>query len=741
MNPGQHDRIVRAACPHDCPDTCAMEVTVRDGRAIRIRGAADHPFTNGALCTKVAHYLERVYSDQRLQYPMKRVGRKGEGRFQRIDWDEALDTIARRYAEIAAVDPRAILPYNYGGTLGFVQGSSMDMRFFNRLGASRLERTICASAGAAGWKATVGASVGMDPEAIVDARLILIWGGNPVVSNLHGWRFIQEAKRRGARLVCIDPWRTATAEKCDLHLAPWPGTDTAIALAMMQVLIADDLLDHDYIAAHTLGFDALAARVADCTPEWAAALTGLPAEAIRALARDYGRTRVSAIRLNYGLNRCRGGGMAVRNIACLPALTGAWRHPAGGALLSTSGNFPVDQQALERPDLYPDAGRFPPRDVNMSTIGEALLTQADPPIRAIHVYNANPVAVAPHGAKVRQGFQREDLFCVVHDLFQTDTADYADILLPATSQLEHRDLHKSYGHHYAVDNQPAIAPLGEARSNSEVFRQLARHMGFTETALGESDEQIAAVAFNRRDLRAQGFSEEALAAHGWVRLNLPRPFAPFAQGGFPTPSGKCEFYSARLAEQGLDPLPAWVPPLESPVSNRERTARYPLAFLSPPARNFLNTSFANMPRFLAQEGGPRLEIHPEDAAARGIAAGQRLRVFNDRGAFHAAAVITDRVRPGLVVCPSIWWRKLSGDGENANAVTSDALTDMGGGPTLYDCLVEVVPAPADDGAEAATADAGVVESESGGGSGSAPGTSGLVTAAQGTRTPGAAVNG
>lgn len=684
--------IVKAACPHDCPDTCAMEVTVEGGRAVRIRGAADHPFTHGALCTKVAHYLERTYSEQRLLHPMKRIGKKGEGRFERISWDEALATITARFAEIAADDPRAIVPYSYGGTLGFVQGASMDMRFFNRLGASRLDRTICAAAGAAGWKASVGASIGMDPEAIADARLIIIWGGNPVVSNLHGWRFIQEAKRRGARLVCIDPWRTQTAEKCDLHLAPLPGTDTALALAMMQVLIEEDLLDHDYIAHHTLGFDRLAARVAPCSPEWAAPLTGLSADAIRALAIDYGRTRPAAIRLNYGLNRCRGGGMAVRNIACLPALTGAWRHPAGGALLSTSGNFPVDQHALERPDLYPDAQRFPPRHINMSQIGDALCDASDPPIRAIYVYNSNPVAIAPDSNRVRAGFMREDLFCVVHELFQTDTADYADIILPATSQLEHRDVHKAYGHLYAVDNQPAIAPLGEAKPNSEVFRLLARSMGYTDAALADSDDAIAAVAFARRDLRALGLDTAALAERGWARLNLPRPFAPFAAGGFPTPSGKCEFFSESLAAAGLDPLPAWVPPLESPISNPELAARYPLAFLSPPARNFLNTSFANLPRFRDQEGGPVLEINPLDALARGLVEGQRVRIFNDRGAFHARAVITERVRAGVVVSPSIWWQKLSGDGENANAVTSSALTDMGGGPVIYDCLVDVLGA-------------------------------------------------
>ena len=684
-------RTVHAACPHDCPDTCAMEVTVVGDRAVKLRAAADHPFTNGSLCTKVSHYLERVYSPQRLEYPMRRIGAKGEGRFERIGWDEALDIIAERYRALAADDPRSILPYSYGGTLGLVQGGSIDMRFFHRLGASLLDRTICSTAGYAGWQATIGAGIGTDPEAIEDSRLILIWGGNPVVSNLHGWRYMQAARRKGARLVCIDPVRTETAAKCDLHLAPWPGTDTALALAMMQVLIAEDLLDHDYIARYTLGFEALAARAASCTPEWAAPLTGLSAGSIRELAREYGREPQSVIRLNYGLNRCRGGGMAVRNIACLPALTGAWRHSSGGALLSTSGHFPIDRHALERPDLYPDAERFPPRHINMSRIGEALLAEHDPPIRALHVYNANPVAVAPDGARVRAGFLREDLFCVVHDLFQTDTADYADILLPATSQLEHRDLHKAYGHHYLIDNQVAIPPYGESLSNTEVFRRLAARLGFAEACLHDSDDQVAAQALISHDPRIAG-AGASLDRQGWARLDLPAKLAPFAAGGFPTPSGKCEFYSAQLAEIGLDPVPCWIPPLESPVSNKPLAERYPLAFLSPPARHFLNSSFANMPRFLEFEGAPRLDIHPADAASRGVVDGVRLKIFNDRGAFHAVARVTDRVRPGVVVSPSIWWRKLSGDGENANAVTSSELTDMGGGPVLYDCLVEVATA-------------------------------------------------
>ncbi|MDQ7988559.1 MAG: molybdopterin oxidoreductase family protein [Candidatus Dactylopiibacterium sp.] len=689
-------RRVRAVCPHDCPDTCAMQVDVENGRAVRLRGADDVPFTRGTLCSKVAHYLERTYSPERLRTPMKRVGAKGEGRFAPIGWDEALDTIATRFREIAATDPRAILPYSYAGTMGLVQGSSMDRRFFHRLGASFLDRTICAEAGFQGYKATIGATLGTDPEAFPEARYILIWGANPVVSNLHLWARIVEAKRHGARVVCIDPVRSLTAEKSDWHLAPLPGTDGALALALMHVLIRDGLCDDDYIARYTVGFDALRARVADWTPARAAAETGLAAADIERLAHEYGEPgRPAVIRANYGLNRCAGGGSAMRAISCLPALTGHWRVPHGGILLSTSGTYGADGAALERPELYPADPRFPPRHVNMSAIGDALLEAREPPVRAIMVYNANPVAVAPESARVRAGFAREDLFVVVHELFQTDTADYADILLPATSQLEHWDIHKSYGHLNVMVNEPAIAPLGEARPNTWVFRELARRMGFDEACFSETDEEIGARAFRRDHPRSGNIDLATLRSEGWQRLALPTPYAPFAEGNFPTPSGKCEFHSATLAQQGHDPLPHYVPPREGPRSNPALAARYPLAFVSPPSRHFLNSTFANLPRFLRAEGRPWLDMHPADAAARGLGDGTRVRIFNDRGAFHAWLRVdagTPGVREGVVSAPSIWWQKLSGDGCNANAVTSQALTDLGGGATFYDCLVEVAAA-------------------------------------------------
>jgi len=679
--------IVRGACPHDCPDTCALHVTVAEGRAIKIEGDPDHPTTRGVLCTKVARYLERTYSEKRVLHPLRRVGAKGEGRFERIGWDEALDTIASRFKEIAESSdgPEAILPYSYAGTMGLLQYGSMDRRFFHKLGASLLDRTICATAGKAGYAATIGASIGTDLEQFENARLILIWGSNPVVSNLHLWSRVQEAKRRGAKLIAIDPYRSQTAEKCHEHLALMPGTDAALALGIMHVLIAEDLIDRDYIDRYTLGFDALKQRVRDYPPSLVASLTGLQEAQITALARDYGTIGPAVIRLNYGMQRHAGGGMAIRTVACLPGLVGAWRHAAGGALLSSSGTYPINTAALERPELSWNS----PRTINMSTIGDALLDAADPPIRALFVYNSNPVAVAPDSGKVVAGFAREDLFCVVHDVFLTDTADYADIVLPATTQLEHLDVHSSYGHLYALANNPAIAPLGDAKPNTEVFRLLAARMGFDEPCFAESDESMAANAFVASHPRMAGIDWTTLKTQGWQRLNVPSPYAPFAEGNFPTPSGKCEFYSESLRLQGLDPLPTYTPPRESVASDPALARRFPLAMLSPPARNALNSSFGGLPVFLETEKTPWLDIDVEDAAARGIGDGDKVRVYNDRGAFVVTARITDRTRPGVVVAPSIWWRKLSPDGTNANMVTGQALTDMGRAATFYDVLVEV----------------------------------------------------
>jgi anaerobic selenocysteine-containing dehydrogenase len=681
-------KVVRAACPHDCPDTCAMQITVENGIAVKVEGAKDHPFTAGTLCTKVARYLERTYSKDRVLFPQKRIGPKGRGELERISWDEALDTIAEKFRTIEAEDPQGILPYDYAGTMGYVQWHSMGRRFFNRLGASRLDRTICSSAGKAGMLITLGGSFGMDPERFDEAKLILIWGSNPIVSNLHLWSRAQEAKRRGAKLVAIDPYRSLSAEKCHEHLALLPGTDAALALGIMHVIIGEGRHDADYVERYTIGFEALARRVKEYPPRRVAEITGLPAEKIVALAREYAATRPAAIRLNYGLQRHAGGGMAVRNILCLPALTGDWRHPAGGAVLSTGGFFGMNDAKLERPDLL-NLSRCPnPRTINMVAIGDALL-EAKPPIRALYVYNSNPVAVAPDSANVVKGFSREDLFTVVHEQFLTDTCDYADIVLPATTQLEHHDVHTAYGHLYLVANSPAIAPVGESLPNSEAFRRLAARMGFAEECFRDSDEDICRQALESSDPRMQGIEWDSLKEKGWQRLNLPERFAPFAQGNFGTPSGKCEFHSETARSLGMDPLPTYIPPRESAQSNPALAGRYPLAIISPPNRHFLNSSFANMPFAIAEAGEPSLEIHPGDAAARGIANGDAVRIFNDRGSLTARACVSGKAREGVVVALSVWWRQLTADRRNANELTSQALTDIGRGATFYDCLVDV----------------------------------------------------
>ena len=679
MNAPEALRVVHAACPHDCPDTCAMQVTVQGGRVLRIVGDAAHPPTDGALCTKVSRYAERTYHPERVLHPLKRSGPKGSGRFERIGWGEVLDTVATRLKEIAARDAQAVLPYSYAGTMGMLQGESMAARFFHRLGASRLDRTICSSAGGEALAATYGAKVGMHLAHYADSRLILIWGSNSIGSNLHFWRLAQQAKREGAKLVCIDPRRTETADKCHEHLALLPGTDGALALALMNELLANDRLDHDYLQQHVDGWPALRERALQWPAERAADVCGLGVEQVRRLAHDYGTIQPAAIRLNYGMQRVHGGGNAVRLIALLPCLVGAWRHRAGGLLLSASGWFAGarDDAALQRPDLL---GGRQPRLLNMSTLGDDLNREASasfgPKVEALVVYNSNPLAVAPQSRRVAAGLAREDLFTVVLEHFMTDTADMADIVLPATTQLEHLDVHTSYGHTYALINEPAIAPLGEAKPNTQIFRELAARMGFSEPCFADSDDVLARAAF-----KPEWVDFERLREAGWVKLALPE--APFAQGGFPTPNGRVQ-----IDVPGLG-VPDFVPNYESRQSSPHLALRYPLAMISPPARNFLNSSFVNLKSLRDIEGEPLLEIHPDDASARSIADHAPVRVFNDRGSYRCSCRISDRARPGVVNGLGIWWRKLGRDGTNVNELTHQRLTDIGRAPAFYDCLVEV----------------------------------------------------
>ena len=700
----QQPTTITGVCPHDCPDTCAWQVTVdlASGRAVRIQGHPHHPVTQGRLCGKVDRYLERTYHPDRLTTPLKRVGPKGAGRFQPIGWDQAISEITARLQDIIArYGPEAIMPFSYAGTMGVLQGEGMAARFFNRLGATRLARTICSEAGFEGFQYVTGRVMGPAPEDFAHAKLILIWGNNTLTSNMHLWPFIRQARKQGAPVIVIDPARTRTARAADEWIPIRPGADGALALAMMHVIIAEDRVDYDFVREHTTGFEGLQKRVEDFTPAWAQTVTGIPARRIARLARQYAAARPAAVRINYGLQRHAAGGMAVRNIATLPALVGHWRHRGGGVMLSSSGAFHLDKNALKRPDLLGDRH---PRTLNMIRLGDALSLDAErrarahyaprpvdslpapadagPPVQALIVYNSNPAAVAPDQGAVRAGLARTDLLTVVLEHFQTDTADIADYLLPATTQLEHWDILKPYGHLHLALNRPAIAPVGDSLPNSEIFRRLARGLGFSDDAFVQDDVGILQefIAAQNHPTMA-GITWERLLEKGFMRLNLPDPHLPFAHG-FPTPDGKCQLYSQQMLDDGYDPLPAWTPPCAfAPSPPRS------LVLISPPAHNFLNTTFANLERFRRREGEPLVWIHPQDAGPRGVADGDAVILENENGRVQLTARVTEDVMPGVLLAPTIWWAKLSPDGRNVNWLTSQAETDMGGSPTFYDVRV------------------------------------------------------
>jgi len=717
---------VHAVCSHDCPDSCAVLVTVNEeGRAVKVEGDPSQPVTRGFLCGKVAKYLDRVYAPDRVLYPMRRKseapkGPRSHGReheaFERVSWDQALDAIAARLQEIGdRYGPESILPYSYAGTIGVLGYGSMDRRFFHRLGASRLDRTICSEAGGQAWNLVYGKKLGTPTEDFRLAKLILAWGANIHGNNIHLWPFIEEARRNGARLTVIDPYRTRTAALADWHIAIRPGTDAALALGLMHVILNEGLEDRPYIAEITHGFEQLAERVREYTPQRVAAWTGMTAGEIERLAREYATTRPAALRLNYGVQRTENGGAAVRAIAMLPALTGAWKFRGGGAVLSTSGAFAWDKQALERPDLAlaSPLGRLA-RIVNMSELGQALteLGQArhqgtegtrdqnhDPPVMALFVYNSNPAAVAPNHNAVRRGLSRNDLFTVVHEQFFTDTTDYADFVLPATTFLEHTDAQGAYGHYFVQLSKQAIAPLGEARSNVWLFGQLAQRMGFTEACFRDTPEEMIGQALA---IGADGHSTNPDMEHitladlereGHLPLKFhtdpeSRPFLPFTTGPLATPSGKIEFYSETLAEAGRDPLPAFVPAVESRWS--EVANQYPLELLARKNDNYMNSTFANLPghRKMEARTSQRIEIHPLDAESRGVCEGDPVRVFNDRGSIELTATLNPHLPPG-VVAARLDWAKLHPGGANVNVLTSERLTDIGAGATFYSTLVEV----------------------------------------------------
>jgi molybdopterin guanine dinucleotide-containing S/N-oxide reductase-like protein len=715
-------RIVHTVCSHDCPDSCAVLVTVNEeGRAVKVEGDPSQPVTQGFLCGKVAKYLDRVYAHDRILHPLRRKpgvakqplqrGREREA-FERVSWDEALDAIAAHLKQVSdQYGPEAILPYSYAGTIGVLGYGSMDRRFFHRLGASRLDRTICSEAGGQAWNTVYGKKLGTPAEDFRLAKLVLAWGANIHGNNVHLWPMIEQARRNGARLIVIDPYRTRTAALADWHIAIRPGTDAALALGMMHVILNEGLEDRAYIDEMTYGFDRLAERTRDYTPERVAAWTGMTAAEVERLAREYAATRPAALRMNYGVQRAEHGGATVRAIAMLPALTGAWRHRGGGAVLSTSGAFEWNEQAVRRPDLQfaSPLGRQA-RLVNMSALGHALTelgfapeANDGPPVHALFVYNSNPGAVAPNQNAVRRGLGRADLFTVVHDLFFTDTTDYADYILPATTFLEHTDIQGAYGHYFVQLSKQAIEPLGEARSNVWLFGQLGQRMGFPEPCFRDMPEEIIRQALGIDPSGGPGghstnpgmehITFAALEEQGHIPLSIhsepdTHPFLPYASGSLPTPSGKVEFYSETLAAAGLDPLPAFTPAAESRWGEDAR--RYPLELLARKADNYMNSTFANLDghRKMEARTSQRLEIHPADAKARNLADGDPVRLFNDRGSLRLTALI-DPSLPMGVVATHMDWAKLHPGGSNSNVLTSERLTDIGAGATFYSTLVEV----------------------------------------------------
>jgi len=706
-------RVVKAACPHDCPDACGVLITVQDGRATKIQGDPEHPVTRGFLCAKVAKYLDRVYSPDRMLYPMRRIGPKGpaagaaiaggsaratqtEAVWQRISWDEALDEIAERFRTISAeFGAEAILPYSFGGTLGALNSASMDRRFFHRLGASQLERAICSAAGEAGLESVLGVKMGTEPEQFRHAKYIIAWASNIHANNVHLWPFITEARRNGAKLVVIDPYRTRTADCADWYLPINPGTDAALALGMMHVIIGENLHDGAYVATYTLGFEQLCEKVKQYPPERVAQWTGISANNIRKLAREYATVRPSVIRLNYGVQRSEGGGMATRAIVMLPCIIGSWKEVGGGLQLSTSGAAAFNTKALKRADLMKTALGREARTINMVELGRALNSVADPPVKALFVYNSNPAAVCPRHDEVVRGLLRQDLFTVVHEQFFTDTTDYADIVLPATTFFEHKDLQKAYGHYYLQVSNQAIEPLAECLPNVEVFRALAQRMGFEEECFRESVDEMIDLALESEDPWMEGIRRERLE-RGQVRLKFEDaptgsreerlPFLPFAQGNFRTASGKAELYSAALVAQGLDPVASFTPPAESRHGSMRDSL--PLELLARKADNFLNSTFTNVPSVREMEETGLLEISAPDARMRGIADGDRVRVFNRRGEIFLKARVDGKVQPG-VVSARLNWAKMTPGFQSINSLTSEKLTDMGNSATFYSVLVEV----------------------------------------------------
>jgi anaerobic selenocysteine-containing dehydrogenase len=669
----------RSVCPHDCPDTCGLLVGVEDGRVVSVKGDPDHPFTRGAVCVKVKHYGERIHSPLRVLCPLRRVGKKGEGAFEPISWDQALGEIVDRYERIIAeFGAEAILPYSYAGTMGVIQFHA-GHAFFHRLGASRLLRTICGATAEAGFSASMGRIPTTDIESAVDADLILLWGTNTLSTNMHAWPFFLKARQKGAVIVAIDPYANRTAQAADLHLKLRPGTDAALALGMMHVLVKEGLIDREFIARETVGFEQLLPRLDGYSPKRAAEITGLSEGQIEDLAIRYGTAQAPYIRTGWGPSRQLRGGMAMRTIALLPALAGAVHKKGAGITRTTSPAFAFNMQAVLQEGLAPR----PARTINMVQLGSALTSVQDPPVRALHVYHSNPAVVAPDSTRVLQGLKREDLFTVVHEIVMSETALYADIVLPSATSMECTDLYLSYGHYYLQMAHPVIEPVGEARPSSAIFQELPRRFGFNEPCFSQSESELIEALLTSDSPYLKGVTLGRLKEGRPIRLNVP---ADIFSAGFKTPSGKIEFYSDSMAAQGLDPLPNGDPSVDA-----EGQGRFPLQFITPPRHQFLNSTFNEIDDLRRQAGPPTLMIHPNDARERGIEENQEVRVFNDRGEVFLFARITDRTAPGLTVAEGLYWPRFMPGKHGINELTSQALTDMGKGCAFHCNLVEVAP--------------------------------------------------
>ena len=691
-------------CPHDCPDTCSMVFEVEGGKLTGVKGNPDHPMTSGGLCVKLKDYEKRHYHPDRLLHPMRRTGPKGSKQFERISWDEALDEITDKWKTIIDEHgPQAIIPYSYLGHQGLVHGLNGGDAFFNRMGATVCERTFCGEGSCTAWLTTVGPTAGVDPESFKHSKYIIIWACNVLSTNLHLWPFILEAKKNGAKVVVIDTYASKTAKQADWHIAPKPGTDGALAMAMIHTIIEEDLTDKNYVENYTKGFAELSERAKTRTPEWAEEITGIPAEDIRTLAREYAATQPSVIRLGVALERHLGGGQAIRAVTCLPALTGAWRHVGGGALQFPVWEHPYKFDVICRPDLIPEGTRV----VNALQIGRALTDEppAGPPIKSMMCWNANPVTQSPETDKIVEGLMNEDLFMVSAEHFISDTASYADILLPASMGAEMEDMILSWGHLYFTYNEKCVESPGEAIPNNEIFRRLAARMGYEEENFKWSDSECLENYVDWDAPACDGIDLDYMREHGFAHLSVGTPDdrAPHKEGNFPTPSGKCEFliegatnfvaapfrqmYEGFQPGEPLDSLPDYVPSRETPATNPELAAKYPLNIVSPKSHGFLNSCYANMDHKIKGQGEQFVLINAIDAESRGIKEDSKVRVFNDRGAFEGDAKITDDVNASLVVATLGYWRQLNNG--TVNSISSAEFVGMGHAPTFSDNLVQV----------------------------------------------------